>query len=221
MKFYFKLCMVLLFVSSIAKSQDVLIKRNGDELRCKVFEISNDQIVYGTKNAIDSLPMDTIRVNKEEVFMIRYENGAKDVFEKKNEVVEEAPAPPPSPILSEKIEVEGRRFYYQNRRIGKSKVIRILHTEHNAAINSKVTQSVVCSVFSPILKFASIPVGVIGFIFLGVEANSNSSNTDLSNANTGKICVGTFILAQAGGYTLEYFQYRNLKEAIKLYNALH
>lgn len=221
MKSQIKLFLFFLFIAASTQAQDIIIKKNGDELRCKVLEISTTQITFQSKSNRDSLAFDTLQLNKDEVFMIRYQNGSKDVFTVQEEEKAFVPFEKQEPVLSEKIEVQGRRFYYHNRKIGISKVMHILHGEHNREINNKLSKSVVCSVFSPILKFASIPVGVVGFIFLGIESNSNLSSSDFPNDNSAEICISTFLLAQAGGYTVEYFQYKNLKDAIKLYNAKH
>lgn len=215
--------LMLLFVVA-AQAQDLVIKKNGDEIRCKVLELTPEKIVYSSQGAVDSLPPETLEVKKAEVFMIRYQNGTKDVFNASpSEDSYVAPAPKEE-FVSEKIEVEGRKFYYHHRRIGKSRLYNLLRKEKDQKINTLVTKSVVCSVFAPILKFASIPVGVIGIIVLGVETNKSNNNSldpNEENKNIAIGCISGFILAQAGGYTVEFFQYKNLKEAAKLYNEKH
>ncbi len=216
--------LMLLFSSFAVLAQDILIKKNGDELQCKVIELGTEKITYLIKAANDSTGSDTLTLLKSEVFMIRYANGSKDVFETA------APAPAASEYVqsqnelqapeSEKIEIHGRRFYYQNRPIGKNRVMRILRAEKDKDINAYIAKSIACSVFSPILKFASIPVGVVGFIILGFES-ADPSSMDGAELNKGRALVAGFFLAQVGGYTVEYFQYRNLKNAVKLYNTKH
>lgn len=216
--------LMLLFSSFAVLAQDILIKKNGDELQCKVIELSTDKITYFLKPSNDSIGSDTLTLLKSEVFMIRYANGSKDVFETA------APAPAATEYIqsqnelqapeSEKIEIHGRRFYYRNRTIGKNRVMRILRAEKDKDINAYIAKSIVCSVFSPILKFASIPVGIAGFIILGFES-ADPSSVDRADLYNGRALVAGFFLAQVGGYTVEYFQYRNLKNAVKLYNAKH
>lgn len=216
--------LMLLFSSFAVLAQDILIKKNGDELQCKVIELSTDKITYFLKPSNDSIGSDTLTLLKSEVFMIRYANGSKDVFET-------APSAPAATEYvqsqnelqapeSEKIEIHGRRFYYLNRPIGKNRVMRILRAEKDKDINAYIAKSVACSVFSPILKFASIPVGVAGFIILGFES-ADPFSMDGAEVNKGRALVAGFFLAQVGGYTVEYFQYRNLKNAVKLYNTKH
>lgn len=216
--------LMLLFSSFAVLAQDILIKKNGDELQCKVVELGTEKITYLIKAANDSTGSDTLTLLKSEVFMIRYANGSKDVFET-------APSAPAATEYvqsqnelqapeSEKIEIHGRRFYYQNRPIGKNRVMRILRAEKDKDINAYIAKSIACSVFSPILKFASIPVGVVCFIILGFES-ADPSSMDGAELNKGRALVAGFFLAQVGGYTVEYFQYRNLKNAVKLYNTKH
>lgn len=61
----------------LCQAQDVLIKKNGDELQVKVEEITPTQIKY---KRFDNLEGPLISVSKTTVFMIRYENGTKEVF---------------------------------------------------------------------------------------------------------------------------------------------
>lgn len=65
----------LLFTS--LRAQDIIIKSNGDEIQSKVIEIGNDEIRY--KN-FSNPNGPTYVIRKSEVFMIRYQNGGKDVF---------------------------------------------------------------------------------------------------------------------------------------------
>jgi len=79
--FFTLLALSLLHLS--ASAQDVLTKVNGEELAVKVLEIRPTEISYKRTDNPDG-PLITIR--RSEVFMIRYANGTKDVFQ---------PGPPP------------------------------------------------------------------------------------------------------------------------------
>lgn len=57
-----------------AQAQDILIKRNGDELEVRVLEINLDEVKY---KRFDNLEGPVISIAKTEVFMIKYENGTK------------------------------------------------------------------------------------------------------------------------------------------------
>ncbi len=75
-----KFCLTLiLFLMTICLSvaQDVIIQTNGTEIQAKVIEIKPDEVKY---LRFDNQSGPTYIINKSEVFMIKYENGTKDVF---------------------------------------------------------------------------------------------------------------------------------------------
>ncbi|PKV75122.1 hypothetical protein [Pontibacter ramchanderi] len=57
-----------------SQAQDMLIKRNGDELPVKVLEIDLEVVKY---KRFDNLEGPIISIAKSDVFMIKYENGTK------------------------------------------------------------------------------------------------------------------------------------------------
>ena len=59
-------------------AQDVLTKRNGDELEVKVIKVSTDEVEYKKWSNPDG---PSYVVPKAEVFMVKYQNGDKDVFD--------------------------------------------------------------------------------------------------------------------------------------------
>lgn len=62
-------------------AQDIITKKDGTEIKVKVTEIGTNEVKYirfGT-----SLPIYTLL--KSEIFMIKYENGAKDIFKEETE----------------------------------------------------------------------------------------------------------------------------------------
>lgn len=61
----------------VCQAQDVIMKRNGDEVQAKVQEVNNNEIKY---KRYDNLEGPMISIAKTEVFMIKYENGTKDLF---------------------------------------------------------------------------------------------------------------------------------------------
>lgn len=77
MKKVFASCLFLLG-ASVLNAQDVLTKRNGDELQVKVMKISADEVEYKKWSNLDG---PSYVVPKAEVFMIKYQNGDKEVFD--------------------------------------------------------------------------------------------------------------------------------------------
>ena len=70
-----------------AFAQDVILKKDGSEVKAKVLEVSDQQIKY---KEFDFQTGPTRIINTYEVFMITYENGKKEVYNK------QAPAPVPT-----------------------------------------------------------------------------------------------------------------------------
>jgi hypothetical protein len=75
-----KLIILLIAFTAIlsAYSQDEITFRNGDILKAKIIEVGTADITY--KKA-DNLTGPSYTAKKDKVFMIKYENGTKDVFE--------------------------------------------------------------------------------------------------------------------------------------------
>ena len=78
----------LLLPAMNAFSQDILTKKNGDEIQVKVLEITNTDVKYKKWSNQDG-PSYTLP--KSDVFMIKYKNGEKEVFkEETSKMVNEA-----------------------------------------------------------------------------------------------------------------------------------
>ncbi|HXH20236.1 MAG TPA: hypothetical protein VNJ07_14260 [Chitinophagales bacterium] len=70
--------MLLLVLATVeANAQDVIIFRNGDEVQAKVREIDTEHIKYVRYDNLNG-PLYTIP--RADVFMIKYENGTKDII---------------------------------------------------------------------------------------------------------------------------------------------
>ena len=95
MKKVFASCLFLVGASAL-QAQDVLTKRNGDELQVKVVKISADEVEYKKWSNPDG---PSYVVPKAEVFMVKYQNGDKDVFDSAPAVKPaEASAAPSAPV---------------------------------------------------------------------------------------------------------------------------
>jgi hypothetical protein len=61
-----------------AYSQDEITFRNGETLKAKIVEVGLDEITY---KKVENPSGPSYTVKKDKVFMIKYENGTRDVFE--------------------------------------------------------------------------------------------------------------------------------------------
>jgi len=68
----------------IANAQDVILKKDGSEIEAKVLEITDQQIKYKNFDFQDG-PVRNINIS--EVFVIIYQNGQKEVFNKEPEPI--------------------------------------------------------------------------------------------------------------------------------------
>lgn len=78
-KLLFKVILVLsfIFLTNLTFTQDIIVLKNGDEIKSKVLEVTPDLIKY--KNW-ENQEGPTYSKSKSEIFMIKYSNGSKDVF---------------------------------------------------------------------------------------------------------------------------------------------
>ncbi|PJA07179.1 MAG: hypothetical protein COX70_08010 [Flavobacteriales bacterium CG_4_10_14_0_2_um_filter_32_8] len=77
--------LITIFTLTLSFSQDIILKKSGDEIKAKVIEVNIDNIKYKVFENIDG-PIYTI--SKTEVFMIKYQNGSKDVFKEIEQIKE-------------------------------------------------------------------------------------------------------------------------------------
>jgi len=77
-----KLILALLFlIGNFAQAQDIITKKNGDDIKAKVIEVNQNEIKYKSFSNPDG-PLFVIY--KSDVLLIRYENGSKDIFSESN-----------------------------------------------------------------------------------------------------------------------------------------
>jgi hypothetical protein len=89
-----KSLLLLILLLNIAKTnaQDVIILKSGDEIKSMVVEVLSDQIKY---KKFENKQGPSYGIEKSKIFMIRYANGSKDVFNQVSNTPKAAPAPRP------------------------------------------------------------------------------------------------------------------------------
>ncbi len=73
----FVLIIVGILFFNVVNAQDIILKKNGDEINAKIQEVGVNEIKY---KKFDNLDGPVYTILKAEVFMIKYANGSKDVF---------------------------------------------------------------------------------------------------------------------------------------------
>ncbi len=70
--------LIFLVTAVMSVAQDIITKRDGSEIPAKVTEITNQEIKY---KRWDNQNGPVYGVDKKEVLFVKYENGAKDIFD--------------------------------------------------------------------------------------------------------------------------------------------
>ena len=68
---------IIVFTTLVAQAQDMLILKSGEDINAKIVEIGTQEISYKKFENLDG-PVYTIQ--KEKIFMIKYQNGTKETF---------------------------------------------------------------------------------------------------------------------------------------------
>jgi hypothetical protein len=132
-KLLFTLFACVMFFAS--QAQDILIKRNGDELEVKVLEINLDEIRY---KRFDNLEGPTISIAKNEVFMIKYENGTKvTITDLVRPATQQAAYPARTGFPQENLKLAGPRIGFT---ILSQKYIDHISNEYDTNVNAFMTQ---------------------------------------------------------------------------------
>ena len=88
-------CMILCGITANLFSQDVIILSNGNEIEAKIVKVGSSEIEYKKWSNQDG-PTYTEQTNN--IFMIKYQNGEKDIFHSINE---EQKTPAQSNVIAE------------------------------------------------------------------------------------------------------------------------
>lgn len=121
----------LLFFTLFLNGQDLIILKNGDEIQAKVKEVDIDVIKYVK---FDNLNGPTYSESKANVFMIKYENGSKDVFNNNNPSSTEKniEADQMTVINKDALEIKAGffslRYFEGNNKISKAEFVGLLRT---------------------------------------------------------------------------------------------
>jgi hypothetical protein len=91
LKVIFITALVFFFSGRLAFGQDIIVMKTGDEIKAKVEQVLDTEIKY---RKFENQGGPVYSAKKAEVFMIRYENGSKDVFSSQTSPVITQPSQP-------------------------------------------------------------------------------------------------------------------------------
>lgn len=195
---YTILVFVLTLMLNKVFTQDLIIKKNGEEIQCKVLEVLLTEVKY---KKLSNLEGPTYSIMKTEIFMIKYENGEKEVFsdsEKEKQLSS-------SDDSSIGLRNENRKFYLDNNEISKSDFLTNLKTNRTAYMKYQDGKVLYTSGLVVIIP-SSVLFGVsIGRMILGENQN-----------NALLITSGSFLVA---GQVLSYLGQRQKDKAVSIFNS--
>ena len=196
-----KLLLVLLsfvLISSFSFAQDVIIKKNFDEIECVVLEVGIDIIKY---KRYDNPDGPVYSIGKEDVATIKYKNGVKDVFN----------VQPSSDTINKKEPLTyNPGFWGLTIKKGSNKLsgfeVRNLYSNYEEALFKYNTGKTLHTIGS-IISFPS------AFVF-GWELGTSINSDEINNL--------TLIVSGAGmvlGIVLAVIGENSIKKSIEIYNS--
>ncbi len=168
-------------------AQDNIILRNGEEVKAKVQEVGISEIKY---KKFDNLTGPLYTVLKSDVFIIKYENGSKEVFGN----AEDAPTQKVHEEKRKALPATGNNEYKQDRK---------------AAIKKIVGGAIMTGIGVPVL-IAGVALTAVGISSFDA---SSSGNVIMNGPSIGLIATGAVLAA--GGIVLEVLGPITLSRGIK------
>ncbi len=207
-----------LFTISFLPAQDYILKRDGQEIYCKVKEVTVTKVIY-----TDTSRSDTTQhaLNKSEVFIIKYQNGIKEVYtqeEKKPETtttviiyknLNNDYEGPITDLGSNDYQINGRVYHYKEIR-------RIMLGTGDDEIARLLAAAKMNGIIGNICAYSSIPFGYIGFLMAatGLGGGSKDAILEVTGGVLGVVCLA----ANAANILLKINKRKKIGEAIALYN---
>jgi hypothetical protein len=234
MKKLFFLC-VTLFISLAAYSQDIIIKKSGEEVKVKILEIGVSEIKY---KRFDFQDGPVYSINKGEVVLVRYENGVNEVITTApattpttptttptTPTVVTTPTPPPTPEKVDNTITNSAGSYRQNGRyISKTRVITILKATNDPEILKLLRRSSSKKVMGTSLALGlGLPLIIVGSIttLRGAINMGNTYNVDPDAKGTltvGAVMAGTGVMLQFMNIGFQVKSNHLIEDAVALYN---
>ncbi len=231
MKKIFFLC-IAIALSFTAYSQDIIIKKNGEEVKAKILEIGVTEIKY---KRFDFQDGPVYSIGKAEVILVRYENGVNEVITTAPPATSPAPAtqapaaPAPAPVQPENGRIENNMgTYRQNGRyISKTRVISLLRATNDPEIITLLKKSNASKTTGNVIALGvGLPLIVVGSFTslrgLVLMNNDYSVDPDAEGiATVGAVMTGGGIMLQFLNIGFHSKSNRMIERAIEVYNAKH
>ena len=196
-------------------AQDIITLKNGDDIQALVQEIGEVDIKY---KKFDNPNGPNYMLKKSEIFMIRYQNGTKDVFKAENQEKEDSkPEVSTTPeriskeeiFISEKNLVYGgwwdRNFYLDEKKLSKKETENLFYGTNSLLLYKKGRQ----------FQGLGVATGIMGSVVLGMSVII-IGNEGLNTSNGSMFFAGSVCYANALVYIGRGQKYKH--QAAELYN---
>lgn len=207
----------LLFLSfsfSLVFAQDIILKKNGDELKAKIQEILPDEIIFRKWENLEG-PLYTIP--KEDVFIIRYANGLKEVIGPLSS------SKLPKPAFT-KIEERESGYYMDGKRLRINELYSVIEQSGNDAAIAELKLSKNTNGGGKALITSGISIGVLGtcgvILFTELRSIDRHGNQAVRNLQVASIAVNVVGAAMIiAGSIVRSSSSGMLHRAVVKYNA--
>ncbi len=214
---------IVLFISNIAKSQDTIVKINGDTIIAKISEITPTEIKFKKFNFQDG---PSYIENKSEIKQITYSNGLREVFSTVKETKTNTPEtaanndyynPNTAPVAPQKkIEPYGVRYKYQGRKIGEREMQEVLMSTKDKQIIGLVRSAKDAKTMQ-YMGFAAIPFGITALVLFASSFDSYG-NVDSGKMTGAGIMVCATFACPVVSIVNKHKRTKMNKQAVQLYN---
>jgi len=229
----FALIIFSILLSFSAFAQDIIIKKSGEEIKAKILEVAINEIKYKRYDFQDG-PLYTL--SKDDVLLIRYENGVNEVITR-DPASTTAPTPTPAPVVTqptttptpattptviERIDYTMGNYSQNGRYMSKSRVISTLKATKDAEIlglirksnSSKVTGNILAAALGIPLMIAGTITTLAGVVMVEQDVNPDAKGV----AAVGGVLAGTGIMLQFTNIAFQTKSRKAIENAIAIYN---
>lgn len=225
MKKLFFLC-ISLMISLVAYSQDIIIKKSGEEIKAKILEMGVNEIKYKRFDFQDG-PVYTI--GKNDVVLVRYENGVNEVITSSPSTTPTTPTAPVTPPAPEKVDntiQNSMGSYRQNGRyISKTRVVSILKATNDPEILKLLRRSDAKRVTGTAVALGlGLPLIIVGSLttIRGAVIMSDSYTVDPDGKGiltVGAVMAGTGVMLQFMNIGFQVKSNNLIEDAVAIYNS--
>jgi len=205
-------------ISIHSYAQDIIVLKTGDEIMSIVKEVGIDAITY---KKFDNQEGPIYSIEKSKVFMIKYQNGSKDVFTEEPKIEEKdvnSGANAPSPKPSGSVQQAQKSLVYQ----------RGIRSE-----NIVLTDQQICDIFNEYPEIKKLydkgkgqksvgeglswgSLGVLGF---GIYKTTKVSDLTTKNEIAKRFLIGAAI-TQITSWVIQGVGNNNIRKTVDLYNSM-